>query len=126
MILFRRRRWLIRLFPVRFFSSIIIIILCLGERWLLTVMGIVTGKKARYEVLADPNDMNTKGEYWREQERDVFIYSQFRDGEYFGNGPTEIQTAAALKKVAFKAKGEKGRETLITVREFMEREFAKV
>ncbi|GAQ40480.1 NmrA-like domain-containing protein 1 [Aspergillus tubingensis] len=86
----------------------------------------VTGKKARYEVLADPNDMNTKGEYWREQERDVFIYSQFRDGEYFGNGPTEIQTAAVLKKAAFKAKGGKGRETLITVREFMEREFAKV
>ncbi|PYH87687.1 NmrA-like family protein [Aspergillus ellipticus CBS 707.79] len=85
----------------------------------------VTGKKARYQLLTDPYEMNTKGEFWREQERDVFIFAQFRDGEYFGNGPTEIDTAAALKKAAFKAKGGRGRETLVTAREFIEREFQK-
>lgn len=67
--------------------------------------------------------MKTQGESWREQERDVFIFTQHRDGEYFCNGPTEIMTAAALKKAAFKAKGNQGRETLMTAREFIEREF---
>ncbi|PYH85266.1 NmrA-like family protein [Aspergillus uvarum CBS 121591] len=83
----------------------------------------VTGRRARYVLLTDPFEMNTKGEYWREQERDVFIFAQHRDGEYFCNGPTEIETAAALKKAAYIAKGNQGRETLMTAREFIAREF---
>lgn len=53
----------------------------------------------------------------------LFRYAQSRGGEYFGNGPTETRTASELKKAAFKAKGGKGRENLLTLREFIEREY---
>lgn len=53
----------------------------------------------------------------------MFTYTQARDGEYFGYGPTENRTASQLKKAAFKAKGENGRETLGTLREYFEREY---
>ncbi|PYI02726.1 NAD(P)-binding protein [Aspergillus sclerotiicarbonarius CBS 121057] len=82
-----------------------------------------TGKKARYVPLFNPEDMKTQGEFWREQERDVFLFAQSRDGEYFCNGPTEIETARRLKREAFRSKGGRGREELITAREFIEREF---
>ncbi|KAJ5587438.1 NmrA-like family protein [Penicillium hispanicum] len=85
----------------------------------------VTGQRARYAPLTDPFDMKTQGEFWREQERELFRFAQLREGEYFPNGPTEIGTAAALKRAAFKAKGGRGRETLMTVREFIEREFGR-
>ncbi|KAF4156638.1 hypothetical protein CNMCM6069_006536 [Aspergillus lentulus] len=83
----------------------------------------VTGKKARFIPLVDPFEMKTLSTHWREQERDAFIFSQLRDGEFFGNGPTETETATALKKAAFEAKGRQGSATLMTVREFFQREF---
>ncbi|OOF90612.1 hypothetical protein ASPCADRAFT_178837 [Aspergillus carbonarius ITEM 5010] len=90
---------------------------------LVEVFVKVTGKKARYVPLTNPGDMKTQGEFWREQERDVFVFAQTRDGEYFCNGPTEVETARGLKRAAFRAKGGRGGEELITVREFVEREF---
>ncbi|KAA8649575.1 hypothetical protein EYZ11_005798 [Aspergillus tanneri] len=86
----------------------------------------VTGKKARHIPLEDPNDMKTLGEHWREQERNEFFFTPIRDGEYFCNGPTEIETSTELKKAAFEAKGRQGRETLMTVAEFFKREFVNV
>ncbi|RAL02581.1 NmrA/HSCARG family protein [Aspergillus ibericus CBS 121593] len=94
-----------------------------GSEGVSKVFGEVTGKKTRYIPLLDPQDMNTQGEFWREQERDVFVFAQSRDGEYFCNGPTEVETAGELKRAAVRAKGGEGREELMTVREFMEREF---
>ncbi|PWY80809.1 NAD(P)-binding protein [Aspergillus sclerotioniger CBS 115572] len=90
---------------------------------LVEVFVSVTGKKARYVPLADAAEMKTQGEFWREQERDVFLFAQSRDGEYFCNGPTEVETARGLKRAAFRAKGGRGREGLMSVREFVEREF---
>jgi hypothetical protein len=84
----------------------------------------VTGCRARFVLLTDPNQLETNGISWREQERDIFFFSQVREGEYFCNGPTETETAATLNRAAFKAKGSRGREGLMTVREYFEREFS--
>jgi adenosylmethionine-8-amino-7-oxononanoate aminotransferase len=54
---------------------------------------------------------------------DLFQWSQLREGEYFGNGPSEVETARQLKRAAWKAKGRKGRETMMTLREYFEREW---
>lgn len=54
---------------------------------------------------------------------DLFQWSQLREGEYFGSGPSEVDTAKQLKQAAWKAKKGKGRETLMTVREYFEREW---
>ncbi|KAF7588832.1 NmrA-like domain-containing protein 1 [Aspergillus hancockii] len=86
----------------------------------------VTGKKARFIPLTSPNELETHGVESYEMERDIFFFSQLREGEYFCNGPTEIETAALLKKAAFKAKGNRGRDVLTTVREYFEREFPPV
>jgi len=53
------------------------------------------------------------------ESKDVFEFYQLRDGEIFGCGITESQTAAELKKAAYQAKkGTKGRETLMTCEEW--------
>lgn len=53
--------------------------------------------------------------------QDLFIYSQLRGGDYYGNGPSETRTACQLKRDAWKAKGGKGRETMMTVKEYFKR-----
>ncbi|KKK13821.1 hypothetical protein ARAM_001604 [Aspergillus rambellii] len=97
------------------------VIQCTGD--LLSWEGIVsaftkgTGQKARFQPYMLVSDMPTHG--W-EGIRELFVYSQLRDGEYFGNAPNEVSTAQYLKTAAFKAKGGKGRESLTTVKEFFE------
>ncbi|OQD98274.1 hypothetical protein PENVUL_c072G01493 [Penicillium vulpinum] len=89
------------------------------------IFSLVTGQKARY-IPCDLSEVRFGVKYDNLKNQDpsaLFRYAQMRDGEYFGNGPTEARTASQLKKAAFKAKGGKGRETLITLREYLEREF---
>jgi hypothetical protein len=86
---------------------------------------LVTGQKTRY-IPCDLSEVVFGVKYDNLKNQDpsaLFRYAQLRDGEYYGNGPTENNTANQLKKAAFKAKGGKGRETLLTLREYIEREF---
>ena len=80
----------------------------------------MTQRKARYIPYYDLDDMPADRPYLQES-RQVFAFYQMRDGELFGNGITEKRTASLLKAAAFQAKGQKGRETLITAREWFER-----
>lgn len=89
----------------------------------------MTGKKARYtpcrpDEVALPFEMKALG-LQGENHGVMFQYTQMRGGEYYGNGPTENQTAAHLKKAAFRAKRGHGREVLMTVREWFEREYSE-
>ncbi|PTU24777.1 hypothetical protein P175DRAFT_0538879 [Aspergillus ochraceoroseus IBT 24754] len=82
----------------------------------------VTGKLARFIPYLSPSELDGGLEGG---EANMFTYCQLREGEYYPNGPTENRTAALLKKAAFKAKGNTGRETLMTVQEWFEREYTK-
>jgi hypothetical protein len=86
---------------------------------------LVTGQKARYTSceLSEVRFGVTYDNLKNADHSALFRYAQLRDGEYYGNGPTEARTSSQLKKAAFKAKGGKGRETLLTLREYLEREF---
>ncbi|OQE41399.1 hypothetical protein PENCOP_c005G00817 [Penicillium coprophilum] len=89
------------------------------------IFSLVTGQKTRY-IPCDLSEVVFGVKYDNLKNQDpsaLFRYAQLRDGEYYGNGPTENRTASQLKKAAFKAKGGKGRETLLTLREYIEREF---
>lgn len=79
---------------------------------------IVTGKKARFLPYIPAEEMPT---HECGGIQDLFIYSQLRGGDYYGNGPSETRTACQLKRDAWKAKGETGRETLMTVKEYFKR-----
>ncbi|KAJ5158314.1 uncharacterized protein N7500_007965 [Penicillium coprophilum] len=89
------------------------------------IFSLVTGQKTRY-IPCDLSEVVFGVKYDNLKNQDpsaLFRYAQLRDGEYYGNGPTENRTASQLKKAAFKAKGGKGREALLTLREYIEREF---
>ncbi|KAJ5766298.1 NmrA-like family domain-containing oxidoreductase himF [Penicillium nucicola] len=87
-----------------------------------TTYSAVTGKKTRFIPCVDIADMKA-GIF--DGVQNMFIYTQMRDGDYYPNGISEIETAAELKLAAFKAKRGKGRETLLTVREYFGREYGK-
>ncbi|KAJ5801840.1 NAD(P)-binding protein [Penicillium pulvis] len=84
----------------------------------------VTGRKARYIPYVSADDFPTNGVHFLEQLRDMFKFIQYRDGEYFCTGITEVRSAAELKKSAFNAKGGKGRENLMSVEEWFKVKFA--
>ncbi|KAJ5382511.1 hypothetical protein N7517_000422 [Penicillium concentricum] len=89
------------------------------------IFSLVTGQKTRY-IPCDLSEVVFGVKYDNLKNQDpaaLFRYAQLRHGEYYGNGPTENRTASQLKKAAFKAKGGKGRETLLTLQEYLEREF---
>ncbi|KAJ5974919.1 hypothetical protein N7481_008626 [Penicillium waksmanii] len=90
------------------------------------IFSLVTGQKARYTSceLSEVRFGVTYDNLKNSDHSALFRYSQLRDGEYYGNGPTETRTSSQLKKAAFKAKGGKGRETLLTLREYLEQEFS--
>ncbi|KAF3403540.1 Uncharacterized protein F1880_009659 [Penicillium rolfsii] len=97
-------------------------------RWNLRViqavadpMSFVTGQAARFIPYASPAEL---GGDLAEGPASMFVYTQMRDGEYFSNGITETRTATQLKMAAYQAKGQKGRETLMTVGEWFKREFS--
>ncbi|KAF3403670.1 NmrA-like family domain-containing protein 1, partial [Penicillium rolfsii] len=85
-----------------------------------TTFSAVTGRKTRYVPCIDMADLKP-GIF--EGIQKMFQYTQLREGEYFPNGPSEVQTAAFLKKAAARAKTGRARETLLTVREYFEREW---
>ncbi|KAJ5192827.1 hypothetical protein N7449_008969 [Penicillium cf. viridicatum] len=80
----------------------------------------VTKRKARWISYYDLADMPADRPYLQES-RQVFAFYQMRNGELFGNGITENTTAGVLKRAAFQAKGQKGRETLTSAREWFEK-----
>lgn len=79
-----------------------------------------TKQKARYIPYNNLADMPADRPYLQES-RQVFAFYQTRDGELFGNGITENTTAGTLKRAAFQAKGQKGREVLMSAREWFEK-----
>ncbi|KAJ5766292.1 uncharacterized protein N7511_003908 [Penicillium nucicola] len=83
----------------------------------------VTGKKARFIGYEDPSQFPAFDKPELKESRDVFAFYQLRNGELFGTGITESQTAAELKQAAFKAKGGKGRENLTTCAEWFREVF---
>ncbi|KAI2791381.1 NmrA-like family domain-containing oxidoreductase himF [Penicillium oxalicum] len=85
-----------------------------------TTFSAVTGQKTRYAPCIDMADLKP-GMF--EGIQKMFQYTQLREGEYYPNGPSEVQTAAHLKRVAARAKKGHARETLLTVREYFEREW---
>ncbi|KAJ5766287.1 NmrA-like family domain-containing oxidoreductase himF [Penicillium nucicola] len=87
---------------------------------LVRIFSQVTEKKARFTAFQSPAEM---GGDLMEGPASMFVYTQLRDGEYYGNGPTENHSAAQLKNSVYQSKGGKGRQTLMTVREWFEREF---
>ncbi|KAJ5629096.1 hypothetical protein N7490_011324 [Penicillium lividum] len=105
--------------PVRWNRAVI---QCHGElmSWADMVQAYVsvTGKKARFLPYIPAEEMPT---FEGGGIQDLFIYSQLRGGDYYGNGPSETQTASQLKRDAWKAKGRNGRETMMTVKEYFKR-----
>ncbi|RAH81754.1 NAD(P)-binding protein [Aspergillus japonicus CBS 114.51] len=86
----------------------------------------LTGKKARFVALSSPMEMETMGHPLLESIRGFFIFSQLRDGEYFGTGPTEKETATALKQAAHRAQANdrKGEQAALTsARDFLQARF---
>ncbi|KAF2742839.1 NAD(P)-binding protein [Sporormia fimetaria CBS 119925] len=81
-----------------------------------------TGKKARYEALPEWN-LKQYGVRELETVEGMFALCKESGGRYFGV-QTEADTAAKLKAVAVKAKGQAGDEAkLLTLEEFFKREF---
>ncbi|CAG7965723.1 unnamed protein product [Penicillium olsonii] len=78
----------------------------------------VTGRKARYIPYDTADDFPTQGLHFLEQIRDMFKFVQYRDGEYYCTGITELRSAAELKQSAFNAKGGKGREKLMSLEDW--------
>ncbi|KAJ5751594.1 hypothetical protein N7520_008511 [Penicillium odoratum] len=91
---------------------------------LTTTFADVTQRKARYIPYYDLAEMPVDRPYLHES-RQVFAFYHMRDGELFGGGITENRTASVLKGAAFQAKGQKGRETLMSAREWFEKHFTK-
>ncbi|RHZ66405.1 hypothetical protein CDV55_103991 [Aspergillus turcosus] len=84
----------------------------------------VTRRKARFIPLTCSEFPDLDREEMKES-RDVFAFYQSRNGEVFGNGITETDTAAELKRLAGIAKGGKGKMGLTTCREWFEKHFSK-
>ncbi|PWY96729.1 NmrA-like family protein [Aspergillus sclerotioniger CBS 115572] len=82
----------------------------------------VTGKKARFVPQTTPADFPTYGVPALEEIRDIFTFTQYTNGNFFGP-PNDIKPSQALKKAALEAKGEKSDPELITVREYFEKHF---
>jgi len=83
------------------------------------VFNLVHKQPARFIGYSDPSTFPAFGKPELKESKDVFEFYQLRDGEIFGCGITESQTAAELKKAAYQAKkGTKGRETLMTCEEW--------
>ncbi|KAJ5715318.1 Cytochrome P450 [Penicillium malachiteum] len=79
----------------------------------------VTKEPARFIGYEDPAAFPAFDKPELKESRDVFAFYQMRDGEIFGCGITESQTAAALKKEAVRAKGVAGaRESLMSCAEW--------
>lgn len=83
----------------------------------------VTKRKCRYVPYPTVNDMPTHDISFIQQVRDLFAFTQLREGEYYCNGPTETLSAASLKRASFLAKGGQGRESLLTIDEWLQRHF---
>jgi hypothetical protein len=80
----------------------------------------VTGRKSRYfEIKTE--EFPTYGEVVLEQVRDMFRFTQWMGGRYFGDVETEIGTAERLKRAVAGKIG--GRDSLIGVEEWFRREF---
>lgn len=90
----------------------------------LIVTMAVTGRKARFIPLtwSELPDLNREE---MKESRNVFAFYQLRQGEVFGSGITETDTAAELKKTAQVAKGSKGKMALTTCREWFEGHFVR-
>jgi hypothetical protein len=84
----------------------------------------VTGKKTRYEVLAQVDDLESYGVRTIEETvKPMFAFCQESGGRYFGD-ETESGTAAELKKEAAEARGKSGEDAqLITFEAWFAREF---
>ncbi|KAJ5480651.1 hypothetical protein N7530_006160 [Penicillium desertorum] len=100
------------------------VVQCAGElmSWadMVQSFAVATGRKARFIPYIPAQAMPP---FELGSVVDLFQWSQLREGEYFGNGPSEVETARQLKRAAWKAKGRKGRETMMTLREYFEREW---
>ncbi|GKZ25466.1 hypothetical protein AbraIFM66951_003331 [Aspergillus brasiliensis] len=82
----------------------------------------VTGKKARYVPQASPSDFPTHGLGVLEELRDVFSFTQYMNGNFFGH-PNDLKDSRALKRAAQVAKGQKETD-LFTVREYFKKHFS--
>ncbi|KAL4957879.1 hypothetical protein BDW69DRAFT_155213 [Aspergillus filifer] len=69
----------------------------------------VTGQKARYEPLDSWEDFG-RGIPEMDEHRLLFAFTQMTGGRYYGDVPTEVETASRLKRVAAKAQGIKNYE----------------
>ncbi|KAJ5904767.1 NmrA-like family protein [Penicillium subrubescens] len=90
---------------------------------LTNVFQKVTGKKSRYVPLSSWEDFG-RGIPEMDDHRLLFAFTQSTGGRYFGDVPTETDTANELKKAAAEAQGKVGsRAGLMPVEEFFKIHF---
>lgn len=99
---------------------------CSCRWWVVNFSSLVRNQPARFIGYDDPSTFPAFDKPELKESKEVFQFYQMRDGEIFGYGITESQTAAELKKTAHRAKqGAGGRESLMTCAEWFTEVFPR-
>lgn len=88
----------------------------------LTIFGVATGQKCRYEQMPSWTSIEANGSKCREELRGMFAFTQINNGKVFGEEPNDISVAAALKKAARQVQGNAD-VSLFTLKDWIRREW---